>query len=40
MQPSIGGCSVTKLLVKSNKVSVDGRSMSIEDITKIINMKP
>ena len=35
-----GGCSVTKLLVKSNRVSVDGRSMSIEDITKIINMKP
>ena len=35
-----GGCSVTKLLVKSNKVSVDGRSMSIEDIAKIINIKP
>ena len=32
------GCSVTKLLVKSNKVSVDGRIMSIEDIEKIINM--
>jgi len=35
-----GGCSVTKLLVKSNRVSVDGRSMSIVDIEKIINMKP
>ena len=34
------GCSVTKLLVKSNRVSVDGRSMSIGDIEKIINMKP
>ena len=35
-----GGCSVTKLLLKSNKVSVDGRIMSLEDIEKIINMKP
>ena len=35
-----GGCSVTKLLVKSNKVSVDGRIMSLEDIERIINMKP
>jgi hypothetical protein len=32
------GCSVTKLLVKSNKVSVDGKIMSIEDIAEIINM--
>ena len=32
------GCSVTKLLVKSSKVSVDGKIMSIEDIAKIINM--
>ena len=35
-----GSCSVTKLPVKSNKVSVAGRIMSIEDIAKIINMKP
>ena len=35
-----GGCSVTKLLVKSNKVSVDGRIMSLEDIERIINTKP
>jgi hypothetical protein len=35
-----GGCSVTKLLLKSNKVSVDGRSISIEDIAKMINRKP
>jgi len=34
------GCSVTKLLVKSKKVSVDGKIMSIEDIAKIINMSP
>jgi len=30
------GCSVTQLLVKSNKVSVGGKSMSIEDIAEII----
>jgi len=35
-----GGCSVTKLLVKSNRVSVGVRSLSIEDISKMINMKP
>jgi hypothetical protein len=35
-----GGCSVTKLLVKSNRVSVDGRRLSIEDISKMISMKP
>lgn len=34
------GCSVTQLLVKSNKVSVGGKSMSIEDIIEIINKKP
>lgn len=34
------GCSVTKLLVKSNKVSIGSKSMSIEDIAKIINMSP
>jgi len=34
------GCSVTQLLVKSNKVSVDGKNMSIEDISKIINTLP
>ena len=32
------GCSVTKLLVKSNKVFVDGKIISIGDIAKIINM--
>jgi hypothetical protein len=31
------GCSVTKLLVKSNEVSVDGKIMAIEDIAEIIN---
>jgi hypothetical protein len=35
-----GGCSVTQLLVKSNKVSVGGKSMSVEDIIEIINKKP
>ena len=34
------GCSVTQLLVKSNKVSVGDKSMSIEDISKIINILP
>jgi len=34
------GCSVTKLLVKSNKVSIDGKIMSIEDIAEIINISP
>ena len=34
------GCSVTELLVKSNKLSIGGKSMSIEDIAKIINMSP
>ena len=34
------GCSVTKLLVKSNKVSVNGKIMSIEDIAEIANISP
>ena len=34
------GCSVTKLPVKSSKVFVGNRSMSIGDIVEIINMKP
>jgi len=32
------GCSVTNLLVKSNKVSIEGKIMLIEDIAEIINM--
>lgn len=34
------GCSVTKLLVESNKVSVDGKIVAIEDVAEIINSSP
>jgi hypothetical protein len=34
------GCSVTQLPVKSNRVFVGGKSMSIDDIIEGINKKP